>query len=70
MSEYWRTGLDHEHRITQLEDRMNQVDESIMWDRRLIILALLYGGGTSALIGADKSSDYLASLVKIALKIP
>jgi hypothetical protein len=54
---------DHEKRISELE-------ESTTWNRRLIILLCLYGSGGTAILSADQTSDYLATLIKIALKIP
>ena len=65
-SESLQIGLqlgDHEHRITQLE-------EVTTWNRRMIILLCLYGSGGTAILGADQTSDHLASLIKLALKIP
>ena len=70
MSELFKIGLDHEHRITQLESRMDSAEEKEMWTRRVVIVMVLYGTGVTGIVGADKTSDYLASLVKIALKIP
>lgn len=70
MSELYHTGLEHERRITRLEDRMDQNEEATTWNRRILILVVLYGGGGSAIMGADRTSDFLAGLIKIALKIP
>lgn len=54
--------------VDRLHQRMDEQEERSNWNRRLIIILILYGASLNNIVQADAISDILAKMIKIALK--